>query len=262
MEELAGFQKALWSITILAEVGLAALLVRQRNYRVFPLFFAYVLMTALQAGALVVTYRIWGFGSPVSAGIAWGSQFVVILARALAVGEICWRVLGKYRGIWALAWRMLVGSTALVLLYSVIAASFEWQAVILNLDRGLELAITVEILMLFLFAHYYEIEMEQAVRSLAIGFFLYSCILALNDTMLEGWKYPYGKVWHVLSELPFLASMLLWGWALRKEQRERTTEPVLLSKDVYQALAPEINFRLKVLNDHLSQFWNAEAKRP
>lgn len=122
--------------------------------------------------------------------------------------------------------------------------------------------VTVEILMLFLFAQYYEVEVGPAVRSLAIGFFLYSCILVLNDTILEGWKYSYGTLWHLLGTLSFLASMLLWAWALGKEQREKTTDPILLSENAYQVLAPEINFRLKLLNVHLSQFWDVEANRP
>lgn len=122
--------------------------------------------------------------------------------------------------------------------------------------------VTVEILMLFLFAQYYEVEVGPAVRSLAIGFFLYSCILVLNDTILEGWKYSYGTLWHLLGTLSFLASMLLWAWALGKEQREKTTDPILLSENAYQVLAPEINFRLKLLNVHLRQFWDVETNRP
>ena len=262
MGEIASFEKSLWVITILVEAGLAALLVYRRNYRAFPLFFAYMLAATMQNGILLVSYRVWGFKSALSVGMAWSTQLVVVLARGLAVGEIWWRVLGKYRGIWALAWRVLVASGVAVVVYASAVASFEWRYVELHADRGLELAITVEILVLFLFAHYYEVEMEPAVCSLAIGFFLYSCFLVLNDTFLERWKLNYATLWNLLGTLAYLASMLLWGWALRKEQRVRTTDPPLLSENVYQALAPEINFRLKLLNDHLNQFWNAEAKKP
>jgi hypothetical protein len=106
------------------------------------------------------------------------------------------------------------------------------------------------------------VEMEPAVRSLAIGFFLYSCFLVLNDTILERWKHNYGMLWNLLATLAYAASMLLWGWALRKELRQRASEPVLLSQEAYGVYTPEINFRLKHLNDHLSQFWDVEAKRP
>jgi hypothetical protein len=261
MGEIVSFEKILWMITILVKVGLLALLLYRRNYRAFPFFLAYMLITTMQSGILLVSYRLRGFNSPVSVGVAWGTQLVVILARGLAVGEIWWRVLGKYQGIWALAWRVLVTSGVVVVLYTLAVASLEWQYVGLNADRGLELAICVEILMLFMFAHYYEVEMETAVREMAIGFFLYSCFLVLNDTFLERWKLSYRTLWNLLGMLAYLASMLLWGRALRRELPERTMDPALLSENVYQVLAPQINFRLKHLNDHLSQFWNAETKR-
>ena len=262
MDEIVSFEKILWLVTILVNVGLVALLLYRKNYRAFPLFFAYILITTIQNGILAVTYRLWGFGSPEARNIGWGTQFVVILARGLAVVEICSQVLGKYRGIWALAWRMLLASAALVLLYAAVVASFQWQYLILNADRGLELAVAVEILILFIFVHYYEVNIEPAIRALAFGFFLYSCTLVLNDTILEGWKRSYGTLWHLLGTLSFLASLLLWGWALRKELREKTPEPVLLSADVYGVFTPEINFRLRLLNEQLDRFWNEEGKRP
>jgi hypothetical protein len=262
MGEILPYEKILWAVTMLLAAGLAALLLYRKNYKAFPVFFVYILAVLMQNLVFVVSYRLWGFNSRVSVGMTWGTQLVVVLARGLAVGEIWWRVLRKYQGIWALAWRLLVASGALVLLYAVVVASFDWRYVSLNADRGLELAITVAILMLLLFAHYYEVEMEPAVRSLAIGFFLYSCFLVLNDTFLERWKFNYGTLWNLLGTLAYLASMLLWGWALRRELPERTTDPLLLPEDVYRVLAPEINLRLRHLNDQLTQFWNAEAKRP
>lgn len=261
MNEIAGFEGLLWLVTILANVVLAAVLVFRRNFRAFPLFFIYVLITTLQSGVLVVTYRLWGLDSPVSLGMYCSTQLLVILARGLAVGEICWRVLGKYRGIWALAWRTLLGSAALVLLYAVVVASFRWQHIILNADRTLQLAVTVGILLLFLFAHSYEIEMEQAVRSLAIGFFLYSCFIALNDTILEGWRQNYTALFNVLGTLSFLASLLLWTWALRKTQTSTASEGTLLPSETYQMVVPQINARLRLLNEQLSHFWHVEKEK-
>jgi hypothetical protein len=36
----------------------------------------------------------------------------------------------------------------------------------------------------------------------------------------------------------------------------------MLPSTVYPEFAPEINFRLSALNEHLNQFWSAEARRP
>lgn len=255
-------EKVLWAITMLLTTGLAALVLYRKNYKAFPVFFAYILTVLMQGLIFVLTYRLWGFDSRPSVQVAWGTQALVILVRSLAVAEICRRVLVLYRGIWALAWRLLVAAAAVILLYSLVVAGFQWQLVVLNADRGLELTIATVIAVLFLFAHHYEVEMEPAVRTLAIGFFLYSCFVVLNDTFLEHWRHAYETLWKLLGVLAFLPSILMWGWALRKEQSEKTTEPVLLPDDVYQLLAPEINFRLKLLNEQLNQLWHAEAKRP
>ncbi len=262
MNEIVAFDKVLWGLNVCLQAGLLVLLLDRKNHRIFPFFFGYLLIAFLQNVVTMVSYRIWGFSSSNAVRIAWETQGLVILGRALAVAEICRRVLERYRGIWALAWRMLVGSAVLVLLYSLAVASFEWQLLVLNADRGLELTITVVLVTLFLFARYYEVAIEPAVRSLAIGFFLYSCFAVLNDTILESWKHRYATHWNLAGMLAYLASLLLWNWAVRERQPEITVGPVLLSQGVYQNLAPEINLRLRLLNEHLHQILRPEAKRP
>jgi hypothetical protein len=262
MAEIESFEKWLWAITVLLEAGLAALLLYRKNYKKFPFFFSYVLTTIAQSTILFLCYTIWTFHSPASLVASWSTQAFVLLARALAVAEICRHVLAKYRGIWGLAWRLLLGSAILVLLYSVIAAAFEWQLIELNADRALELTIAVMLVMLFVFAQYYEVAMEPVLRSMATGFFLYSCFGVLNDTVLERWKYGYAPLWNLTGSLAYLATLLLWNWALRKGQTVATQEATLLPDGVYRTLAPEINMRLKVLNENLHRFWYPEGKRP
>jgi hypothetical protein len=261
MDGTVTFERLLLGLSVLLNGGLLVSLLYRKNHREVPLFFVYVFFNFLQCFVLFGSYRIWGFGSPLSNRIAWGTQGLVITSRTLAVAEICHRVLGKYRGIWALAWRMLVGTAAVVLFYSWAVARGSWQFAVLNSDRGLELAIASVIVMLFLFTHHYEVAVETAVRTLAIGFFLYSCFLVLNDTVLEGWMYDYSTLWNLLGTLAFLASLLLWNWALSGKLPDTTSEPVMLSNGVYRTLAPEINDRLRALNEHLGQFWNVERKR-
>src|SRR6267142_1215012 len=137
MNEIVAFIKVLWGLTILLEAGLLVLLLYRKNHRAFPFFFTYVLMAFLESIVLMVSYRLWGFSSSNAVRIAWGTQGLVILGRALAVAEICRRVLGRYRGIWALAWRMLLASAALVLVYAWAGSTPNWQLAILSADRGL-----------------------------------------------------------------------------------------------------------------------------
>lgn len=262
MAEIATFQKALWGLATFSKVALLALLLYRKNHKTFPALSAYVLMTLMQDAILFLSYRAWGFASPASIQIGWGTQSLVILLRGLAVAEICRRMLAKYTGIWALAWRLLFASVALLLVYSMVVAGLQWQLVVLNADRGLELTIATAIVILFLFAHYYAVPVESAVRYLATGFFLYSSFFVLNDTILEDWKYRYATVWNLLGMFSFLTSLIIWTWALREKLPETAPEPEMLSPGAYRRLVPEIDLRLKVLNDRLTQFWYAGARRP
>lgn len=260
MAEIVNFEKFLWAITAFFQVVLLALVFRRKNYRLFPAFATYILATVLQNATFFVSYRVWGFGSPTSVKIAWGTQALVIAARAAAVTEICRHVLAKYRGIWALAWRMLVATAGFVVMYSWVVAKGRWPFTILYWDRGLELAITSVVVLLFLFVHYYRVTMTPGIRTLAIGFFLYSCFQALNNTLLEGWYSQYLAFWNLAGTLAFLASLLLWTWVLREKQPAMTSVPQLLSDGLYRELAPEINLRLRALDEHLSRFWDTEER--
>lgn len=261
MAEIVSFEKVLWAITMLLATGLAALVVGRKNYKAYPLFFAYILAMLAQNLIIALTYRLWGFSSAVSFKIGWGTQSAVIVVRALAVAEICRRVLAKYQGIWALGWRISLATATFVLAYAWAVGGHSWRLVAVTADRGLELAIAAAILSLFLFIRYYQVAIESAARFLAIGFFLYSSFRVLDDTILERWLQNYVTLWNLLGTLAFIASIALWTSALRRTQPETTVEPQLLSGNLYRTLAPEINARLKGLNEQLQDFWRTEEKR-
>jgi hypothetical protein len=185
---------------------------------------------------------------------------MVIMARALSVAEVCRHVLGKYRGIWGLGWRLSVAVAALVLAYSWAIAAHRWYLFAVSADRSIELAIAVGILLLLIFAHYYQVVIEPAPHFLAIGFFLYSCFQVLNDTILERWLRQYATFWNLLGTVAFLASMLLWGWALRLNRQRATSHPQLLPGGHYRLLSPAVNARLKALDQQLGHFWRGGEK--
>lgn len=261
MAENFSFDRLLLGITFFLNIALVILLLYRKNQRVFPFFFIYNLLNFLHGVAVIESYRIWGFRSGAAMRIAWGTQGLVTFARAVAVAEICRRILSRYSGIWQLAWRLLIATATTISLYAVAVARGNWALGILNMDRGLELAIATVIVLLFLFARYYEVEVEAAVRTLAIGFFLYSCFRVLNDTILEHWLHRYAQFWNRLEMLAFLASLLLWSWAVRRTQPKVTFEPEMLPEGLYHTLAPEINYRLKTLNEQLGQLWIARRNR-
>src|SRR2546427_4719334 len=135
------FDRLLWSITFLLNTELVVLLVYRKNHRVFPFFFIYALLNLFQGIVLFESYRIWGFRSTVSMRVAWSVQGLVTFARAVAVAEICHRILGKFRGIWGVAWRLLFWAAALILFYASTGSPGSWAVALFYLGCGPQAAV-------------------------------------------------------------------------------------------------------------------------
>jgi hypothetical protein len=249
----------LWDVTFLLNAGLVVVLISRKNHRVFPFFSAYILVNFFHGIIVFETYRHWGFLSSEAKEIAWSAQGLVTLLRAAAVAEICYLVLAKFSGIWRLAWRLLAGSAALVARYTWAVSRGGLQFTILNLDRSFELVMAAVIPLMFVFSRYYEVAVPQAIRTLAIGFFLFSGFRVLDDSILERWLHAYAPLWNLLGTMTFLASLLICVSAARLTQQQIMSEPELLPKDHYQSLSPAINARLKNLNERLGHYWGAEG---
>jgi hypothetical protein len=251
----------MWAVNTATSVILLVLLADRKNYRAYPSFTFYIFVNLVLGTSLYIIYSRWGFSSRTSWLLGWGTQVVVACARALAVVEVCRHFLSRYPGVWALARRILLACAGLALLYSSLAARHQWVLVLPSADRALELSIAAVIVVLFLFARHYDVQIEPTDRSLAIGLCLYSCFRALNDTVLERYLYGYATFWSLLGMLAFFASLSLWSWGLRKSRAEEATKESLLPLGVYQSLAPQINLRLQSLNDQLCKIWKPEVTR-
>jgi hypothetical protein len=259
--ELALLQQLLWAVNAAAGIFLLVLLASRRNHLTFPAFSFYIFVNLTLGASVYFIYRRWGFSSVTSRRIAWAMLFVVICARAVAVAEVCKRLLGRYRGIWALAWRIFLASAVLVLLYSAAAGRRRWELALPSAQRGLELAMAAVIVLLLLFVRYYGVYADPADRSLAVGLCLYSCFNALNNTILERYLYSYVVLWNVLGMLVFFASLCVWAWALRNPQPAAETGEALHTPEIYHSITPQLNARLRALNEQLSHFWKAEVTR-
>jgi hypothetical protein len=260
-QSLATAQRVCWGLSISLRALLLCLVLWRRNDRSFPFFSIYLSANLLNALVVVVSYRVWDPTSPVLYRVIWGSQLIVSCARALAVAEICRLLFAGYRGIWSLAWRVLLSSAALVLLYASLVSKHQWGFAILGVSRAVELAIAAVIVVLLVFLRHYQVVPEPTLRSLVIGFFFFSCFEVLNYTILEHWLSAYESVWNFLEVLAYMACVLVWTWALRKSLPQLVLRPALLPAYVYRQLSPEINLRLRLLDERLRQFWRAEEPR-
>ena len=261
MNGLGLFTEVLWAVTVAAEILLLCLLIARRNVSSYPAFSTYIFMTLAQSALLFIAIRGWGFWSSVSWRVGWATQSLVLGARAFAVAELCKHILGRFRGVWVLARSILLTCGVLVLLYALLAGKHEWALLLNTTELGLELAVAAIIVMLLLFARYYEIVVASPLRWLATGLCLYSCISALNDTVLERWLTRYVSLWNAFGIAAFFACLLLWTWAFGKAAPQEAADPLLLDRSVYLKTIPEVNWRLRALNEQLIRFWDLEAPR-
>ena len=80
----------LWALNVAVEMAILISMVARKHYRHFPAFFGYICLDLLQATALALAYLKLGFSAAVTERFAWGTQGIVLCARALAIWEICW----------------------------------------------------------------------------------------------------------------------------------------------------------------------------
>jgi hypothetical protein len=258
---MAQVQDVLWAVNVGVGIILFGLLIARGNYSVYPVFTGYTFVNLAQAVSFYIASRRWGYSSRNMWLFGWSSQAVVTAARALAVSELCRHMLAYYRGVWALAWRVLCAAAMLVIVYSSFVARRQWERALPAVDRGLELSIAVVVVLLLVFVRYYEVFANASDRSLAVGFCLYSCFSVVNNTFLDRYLYRYAALWNLLGMLSFLASLLLWTWAFRNPLKGSRPEEPLQEGGVYESLSPEINARLRALNERMSRFWESKGPR-
>ena len=266
MLDLQTAQQLGWNVSIFLRAFLLCLILFHRNIRSFPFFTIYLVANLVTAVILLLTYHAYGTNNWTAYFVAWGSQTVMLCLRALAVAELCRLLLGRYRGIWSLAWRVLLSCAVLIVAYAWIYAAIipehNLESGVIVAGRALELSMAAAIVVLFVFLRHYEVASDPSIRSLALGFFLYSCVSVINFTVLEKYSRRYEAVWSATGVFSYLVCLFVWGWALRKTVPRSIFGPSsLFAKNVYERISPEVNARLRALNEQLSHFWNVEAPR-
>ena len=262
MAGIAFWELVLAYLSLGLQVVVVYCLLSRKLWPVYPGLLAYFLMNIFQGCLLFFAYRTWGYLDHRTQLLAWSSEIPVLLMRAWAIADICWLLLGSYRGVWGLAWRLLSALGLGLVCYSIVSAGRVWNQAVLRANIGLELTTVMVLVALFLFARHYEIAPSPAIRALALGFFLYSGFTVLNHKILQLWLRQYVPGWQILSTLPFIASVCLWLWAVRQPVAKTLKDLSVLPRDVYYAFTPEVNLRLRGLNERLGRLWGPEAPRP
>lgn len=244
-----------WATSDLLSGLLCLLAIRRSLFSRLPLFSTYV--TVIFVRELIgwgVHFRTPYHVSKLAFYYFWGSQGIILVARALAVAEVAWRSLHEYRGIWFVSRGVLALMAAVVVLIAAGNAQGNVQRIgpfILTGERGLEVATAVVLLALLFLCGYYRVGLDAVHRSIAVGLCFYSAVQVLNDTFMQHWLKGYFESWNHVRAAAFLVTQAIWLWALYKPLTAARPAPVLLSQQVYDQVSPEVNYRLRALNQRL-----------
>jgi hypothetical protein len=262
-------------LTLAIEIVLCGLVFARRAQKVLPFFSSYALFLLARTLGVWLVYKAFGFESQAAYYCYWASLIVIALMRSLAIAELCRLKLGGYRGIWRLAWRLLLGVSVLLFLH---AAFDTWGQLnrlaiySLTLDRDLDIASVAILAALLLIHNYYELSLEPLQRAIAAGICFICAMDVVGDTILQslftGYLLPFfsaapsrlalkpdydrvNSIWSTVHLACFMVSLAIWCYALRKPIPERAEAPALIPAEVYEEMSPAINLRLRAFNDRL-----------
>jgi hypothetical protein len=265
MGSLPLYVLVLWASSALVQLIALILLFAKGSFRKLPFFTVYVALNLCQAGFLVVVYSVWGSDSPTGKILAWCSECVTLLAQALATTEILKATLRPYQGIWGLVWRALAFTSAIVVLLVALATRGDWvDAKWFELNRGYHLTFAAAVIVCLLLVRYYSIQVPAAYKMILGGFCLYSCTEILIHSVLQSVVkkafYTYEPIWQSSTMLSFLVVLFIWVAALWKPLPVEVRQAAPPSDSIYQRLSPEINERLREINEKLLRLWKLEAR--
>jgi len=250
----------IWACSTLVQLIVLVLLFLKGNSGRVPFFTAYMALNVCQAGFLLVLYFIPGTSSATTFALAWVSECVTLVAQALATTEILGITLKPYPGIWGLGWRALASTSVLVVMFVALTSRGQNAGErLFELNRGYHLTFATAVIACLLLVRYYSIRVPSAYKMILGGFCLNSCVEVLIYTFIQflfhkGFE-VHQATWQFLTTLSFVAALVIWMVAVRKPFPAEDRQIASVSDSEYQRLSPEINERLRQLNERLLRLW-------
>ena len=261
MAGMSNLLKFLWVCTLTLQLAVLGLFIARKNFRNQPALFAYLLISVLQSPFVYLVYSVWGYNSNswTAFRISWISQTLVVASRWVAVCEVCRQILGDFRGIWGITWRLLAGAGAVVFVLGVSFGAHDSRRMAYTFDLGLECSIAFVLTILFFFAMYYHVQVNSSLKTMGVAFCLYSCFRVLNDAIMQSFLHNHSDRWAVVDQITYLATMALLAKAVYAAQPEAIRKIELLPGATYMRLIPQVNDKLSQLNARLSQLLKSET---
>ena len=238
---------------LLLESAVLALALRHGLFRRLPVFTSYLAAVVLVEIIRWSVVSVSGFTSPQYRWAYWLTQASLMILRGLVVAEICREVFGKHLGVWRMCRVFLASVAAILCAYAAVAAwrnQDHLRTLITTADRGLELAILGTLVFAFLFARYYLIRIDRLVALISTGLVFYAAVQVVNSEFMFSWK-SYFPSYSAIVVYSFAISMLIWLVAVWRPIPARAPSAVLLGEQTYGEMMPEVNLRLRQLNNRL-----------
>lgn len=261
LASLPAIDLLLWAASTSLSVALLVVILLRKQQRYFPFFTAYLIVNLLQTAFQIFVYNRYGIRSDLAYALAWGSQALVVVSRALVAVEFCRGVLARYSGIWALAIRILLSCASAVFFAAILFGKDGFRYAVMTLEVGCEAFIAILVAGTFAFARYYAVRVEKVLALLGLGLGLNSCLRIINDLVLSKYLTMYQYVWNHVGVATFGVVLLFWIAAMKAAAQPLPT-PELLPAQIYRALIPGINQRLWQLNEQLINLWKMEQPKP
>ncbi|HEV2289746.1 MAG TPA: hypothetical protein VGR81_12420 [Candidatus Acidoferrales bacterium] len=249
-----------WAAGVAVEAVLFVLALRRGLFRRLPFLTLYLGLLLANEAVMWLTYRLTGINSATSANVYWIIQATLIIARAVAVYDICRAILSPYRGIWKFCRLFLTGLGVALTIAAAASTRSHLQHVIVakvfTAERGLELMILSILISGLIFCRYYGVKVDHYLTWLMFGFGFYSAVQVANDTFLRtpiSWH--RFTLWQDLRLVSFNIATLLWCVALLRPLPEVSPSPALMKPDKYETIAPQMSARLRQLNSALLGLW-------
>jgi hypothetical protein len=248
-----------WAASFVVQLALCTILIVNGHFRRLPFFTAYVCLNLCQALFLYPIYRYYGPFSHTAVLAAWWSEAITLLARLFATVEILHLVLIAYRGIWGLAWRLLAGTSVVLVVCVSVAYWGNPGPALMHADTGYHFIFAAALVLCLALIRYYFIRVENAYKVLLVGFCFYSCVMVLLNTVLYDFQQHSSNaaVWQILALFPYLIVLLFWGAALVRPLPAIQNQQALPTS-MYGRISPEINLQLQAINRQLMNFFKIE----
>lgn len=260
---LSPVQNFLWALETTLTFILFILVFARGLHRRLPLFASYVTLLVLETVSVRFTYHHWGYASQAARYVYWSSLGIVLFARALAVGELCWRSMRNSPAVWGIVRKPLAVLAAALFLYAALSAAKNRSPVIaflLAAEQGLDFGIVVMLAALAGLGVRYQVWLGGIERKLVIGFGVYSAFQVVNDTFMQKWMMRYFYWWVSASVVSFEAAMLIWIVPLLRPLPPPEPPPTLLAKEESVAMLGAMLERMREILEEMKRIVRSKWK--